>query len=151
MLPDPEYKRSFDPKADPSYRRFTREGILKALATIFVRNNEVIATTQVPFSATVVASVSELGYIRNVAVAKNTNNDDDDETLALFRSPQANFIERDRGTTFGSRANFQAYLVVNCWEKMHRRVRQWSFLGVVYLLYKISDRAVAQAYLEDMS
>lgn len=78
-----------------------------------MRNNEVIATTQVPFSATVVASVSELGYIRNVAVVKNTNNDDDDETLALFRSPQANFIERDRGTTFDSRANFSS---ISCGE-----------------------------------
>ena len=41
---------------------------------------------------------------------------------------------------------FQAYLVVNCWEKMHRRVRQWSFLGVIYQLYKISDGEVVQAY-----
>lgn len=100
MLPDPEYTRSFDAKADARYRRFTREGILKALATIFVRNDEVIATTQLPFSTTVVASVSQLGDIQNVAVVKNTNNDDDDETRVLSHSPQANFIERDRGTPF---------------------------------------------------
>ena len=41
---------------------------------------------------------------------------------------------------------FQAYLVVNCWEKMHWRVQQWSFLGVIYQLYKVLDGEVVQAY-----
>lgn len=46
---------------------------------------------------------------------------------------------------------FQAYLVLSCCRKMHRRVREWSFLGVVCLLYGISDEKVVQAYKQHWS
>lgn len=96
MLPDPVYTKNFNPAEDAKYLRFTHQGVLSALATIFVRGDEVISTTQIPSSATIVAIVSE----RTSAVVQNTNTNDNEETVVLSKAPQANFTERDRGRPF---------------------------------------------------
>jgi hypothetical protein len=41
---------------------------------------------------------------------------------------------------------FEEYLMVSCWAKMYWHVCQWLFLGAIYLLYRILDGNVAQAY-----
>jgi hypothetical protein len=90
MLPDQDYANHFDAAADRMYRQFTRQGVLNALATIFVRDNEVIATTEVPFLTGVLTTVASgpetpslsAAAIRKVAVIKNPEGADSDETCA---------------------------------------------------------------------
>jgi hypothetical protein len=83
---------------DARYCQFTPKGVLSALAAVFIKNNEVIATTQIPFSTTVVASISK--PIGTVAVIQNTNNKDNNEMVAPTNAPKVNFIEKDCGTPF---------------------------------------------------
>jgi hypothetical protein len=78
MLPDLDYANHFDAASDRIYRQFTRPGVLNALATIFVRDNEAIATTEVPLSTAVLTTVVSGFNFKNPAGA------DSDETCTDF-------------------------------------------------------------------
>jgi hypothetical protein len=75
MLPSQAYANQFSEAADKKYREFTPEGVLNALATISVTDNEVIATSILPFpgSTNVIAAVTSarIAGIRNAAVVPN--------------------------------------------------------------------------------
>jgi hypothetical protein len=75
MLPNQAYANQFSEAADKKYRDFTPEGVLNALATVFVTDNEVIATSALPSpgSTNVIAAVTSarIARIRNVAVVPN--------------------------------------------------------------------------------
>jgi len=77
ILPDKDYANQFDPKVDRVYCQFTHPGVLTALATIFVRDNKVIATMEVPLLTavltTVVASLKmpSVTSIQKVVIVKN--------------------------------------------------------------------------------
>jgi hypothetical protein len=93
MLPDPEYAKNFNLEADDQYRRFTRQGVLNALATIFVRNNEVIATTQLPLSPAVLTTVERrIEDICGVAVMEKSSE--------AYNYSEVDFVEMSNGVPF---------------------------------------------------
>ena len=77
MLPDEDYVNQIDLVVDKEYRRFSRPGVLNSLVTVFVRDNEVIATAELPHVSSVVLTTvaSDMapmpGNICKVAVIKN--------------------------------------------------------------------------------
>ena len=77
MLPDEDYVNQIDLVVDKEYRRFSCPGVLNSLVTVFVRDNEVIVTAELPHVSSIVLTTvaSDMapmpGNIRKVAVIKN--------------------------------------------------------------------------------
>lgn len=88
LLHDPHYKAELDPLDDNIHRQVTHEGVLGALATVLVRNHEIIALTDVaPSVSDITPSVlatlqvdagdGKMKVMSNFVCTKNPDNGDD--------------------------------------------------------------------------